>query len=290
VARTTPRPADDAASLWPELGSLVLRTVRLHPRRDPTVTADESSLGGPIRWPREEPWPECALPHEQFGAVGPGRPDPGCRYVPVLQLYRSEVPDLPFREGSDVFHLLWCPNDHLATYSVVCRAFWWPLQRIADGRPPPDLTVQLDGYVPGPCAVHPERVDEYPDYSDLPEAIQVEVGAWEDDVGSPAYQRQLSTAPGTKIGGYPHWFQDPQWPSCGRGHAMTHLLTVSDHEFDGGTWQRWLPIEEQGTWEGSTTARLRIQEPADLSLGMASIYVFVCTACPEWPIETVYQR
>ncbi|GAA2350913.1 hypothetical protein GCM10010403_51410 [Glycomyces rutgersensis] len=59
---TPPRPVD-VASLWPELAPLARTAVRLHPRRgEPTL--DQSSIGGPLLWPEDEPWPTCAAPHE----------------------------------------------------------------------------------------------------------------------------------------------------------------------------------------------------------------------------------
>lgn len=293
MTRTTPPPPFDAASRWPRLAGLDRSTVRLHPRRDPGVGVDQSSLGGPIRWPKDEPWPECELPHEDFGGIAGPRPDPGTRYLPVLQLLRSDVPELPFRDDTDVFQLMWCPNDHSSTYSVVCRAYWWRRDALRDGDAPPAPTVMLNGYAPGPCSFHPERVAEYPGIEDLPEDLQAPVderGEAGESRREPTYRWSLSTAPGSKVGGYPHWFQEPEWPTCPDGHPMEHLLTVSDHEFDGGTWHRWLPAEEAGTWDGPTDRRFRIQRPADLDLGMASVYVFLCQSCPAWPIETIYQR
>lgn len=294
MIRTTPPPPLDVASVLPELAALRRTAVRLHPRHDSGVTADQSSLGGPIRWPVDVPWPECELPHEHFEGTGGPQPDPGTRYIPVLQLLRSDVPELPFRDDTEVFHLLWCPNDHSATYSVVCRAYWWRRETLRGADSPPAPTTMLDGYAPGSCSLHPERVVEYPGIEDLPEDIRAQVDALRgtDECGrrEPTYQWRLSTAPGSKVGGHPHWFQEPEWPTCSDGHRMEHLLTVSDHEFDGGTWHRWLPVEESGTWDGPTDRRLRIQAPADLRLGMASIYVFLCQVCPDGPIETVYQR
>lgn len=293
MTRTTPPPPFDVASLWPEAAGLRRATVRLHPRCDPTVGPDQSSMGGPIRWPRDVPWPECDLPHEDysgFSGARPARPDPGTRYVPILQLLESDVPELPFRDGTDVFQLLWCPNDHTQAFSMLCRAVWWAREQLLDATAPPAPTVARDDYVPRPCSVHPEPVDEYPGFEDLPDDLQSRVGAWEDGQESTPYQSALSTAPGSKVGGHPQWFQGPEWPTCPAGHEMEHLLTISDHEFDGGTWQRWLPIEETGMWEWPTDRQLGIQEPTHLSFGMASIYVFLCRACPAWPIDTVYQR
>jgi hypothetical protein len=60
---TTPDRRYDLAALWPELAPLARRAVRLHPRRG-NQTADQSSLGGPLLWPTDEPWPTCSGPHE----------------------------------------------------------------------------------------------------------------------------------------------------------------------------------------------------------------------------------
>jgi hypothetical protein len=201
VTRTTPPPAFDVASPWPELADWRRTTVRLHPRRDPGVGVGQSSLGGPILWPRPEPWPECSLPHEHYGTLGAPTPEPGSRYAPVPELRRSDVPELPFRPGTDVFQLLWCPNDHSETYSAVCRADWWSREALTAGQMPPPPTVALDGYVPNPCALHPERVDEYPD-GDEPASVREKIFAWEADLDEPVYQYHLSTAPG----------ECPDWP------------------------------------------------------------------------------
>ncbi|MFI6848861.1 hypothetical protein OG535_22995 [Kitasatospora sp. NBC_00085] len=63
MARTSPpRPADIVAA-FPELAPLAREAVRLHPRRgEPTVR--DSSVGGPLLWPADEPWPVCEREHE----------------------------------------------------------------------------------------------------------------------------------------------------------------------------------------------------------------------------------
>lgn len=58
MARTTPPPPLDITAVLPELGPLGRRAVRLHPRAGTPGTSD-SSLGGPLLWPAEEPWPVC---------------------------------------------------------------------------------------------------------------------------------------------------------------------------------------------------------------------------------------
>lgn len=49
----------DIAAVFPELAPLARTAVRLHPRPG-TPTAHDSSIGGPLLWPEDEPWPRCA--------------------------------------------------------------------------------------------------------------------------------------------------------------------------------------------------------------------------------------
>lgn len=54
---TPPRPLDIPAH-FPELAPLARTTIRLHPRPGAPTTTD-SSIGGPLLWPADEPWPTC---------------------------------------------------------------------------------------------------------------------------------------------------------------------------------------------------------------------------------------
>jgi hypothetical protein len=58
MVRTTPPPPLDITAVFPELGPLGRRAIRLHPRAG-TPDRNDSSLGGPLLWPAEEPWPVC---------------------------------------------------------------------------------------------------------------------------------------------------------------------------------------------------------------------------------------
>lgn len=65
VRTTPPRPVDVAAA-FPELAPLARAAIRLHPRAgSPSVF--ESSVGGPLLWPAEEPWPHCESTHRGSG-------------------------------------------------------------------------------------------------------------------------------------------------------------------------------------------------------------------------------
>ena len=58
MARTTPPRPVDIAAIFPELREHTGSATRLHPRAGaPTVS--DSSIGGPLLWPADEPWPAC---------------------------------------------------------------------------------------------------------------------------------------------------------------------------------------------------------------------------------------
>lgn len=50
-------------ALFPALAAHARSTTRLHPRPG-TPAAAHSSVGGPLLWPADEPWPHCDDPHE----------------------------------------------------------------------------------------------------------------------------------------------------------------------------------------------------------------------------------
>lgn len=62
---TPPRPIDVAA-VFPQLAPLARTATRLHPRPG-APTWHDSSVGGPLLWPAEEPWPHCEEPHAVDG-------------------------------------------------------------------------------------------------------------------------------------------------------------------------------------------------------------------------------
>ncbi|MER7492885.1 hypothetical protein ABT033_09675 [Streptomyces pharetrae] len=75
MPRTTPPRPVDVAALFPELAALRRTATRLHPRPG-APTARDSSVGGPMLWPADEPWPVCSLPHKRSS---------GYRYTEVLR-------------------------------------------------------------------------------------------------------------------------------------------------------------------------------------------------------------
>ncbi|MFF4685009.1 hypothetical protein [Streptomyces sp. NPDC001307] len=60
--RTTPRRPVEVTAVFPELAPLARPAIRLHPRPGSPSVRD-SSVGGPLLWPSEEPWPRCEDSH-----------------------------------------------------------------------------------------------------------------------------------------------------------------------------------------------------------------------------------
>lgn len=221
--------------------------------------------------------------------------------VPVLQLRAEDVPELGFRDDVDVFQMLWCPLDHPESgWGPLPYAFWRRLEEgpWAFAPAPPDLEART---IPAECRLFPERVLEYPSAFALADGTVDQLDEWLaanarhdlEALGIPAgglYQYHFSVAPGTKVGGFPLWIQDPEIPSCNCGAAMEYLLTVDSAEFDG-TYQRWMSPNERWVWEADDyLARFAAQSAANLMLAdMGNLHVFVCKACEHRPIAHVHQ-
>jgi hypothetical protein len=254
-------------------------TTRLHPRRGRPSHSD-SSMGGELKWPAGEPWPHCDLYHDDSAMV------------PVLQLWARDVPDMPMRPGTDVFQLLWCPDMHDSSredYGPRIVVVWRDSRLLDPGiyeRPQasPELVEDIIGeyLVPRACVLHPERVPEYPAYRHLTEEQRAQVDAW---AGQPAYASYSGYAPGTKVGGWPRWFDEMPWPRCPAGHAMEHLLSIASSEFDARSWKAWLPTEDRDSNGEPREDRFDMASGILLGDGNTMI-VFVCYRCPDWPTTT----
>jgi hypothetical protein len=237
-------------------------------------------------WPKREPWPVCPI----HGDIP---------YVAALQLRKEDVPELGFPPGTDLFQLLWCPEQHNED-NMFCpkpAVYWRKRSAVKQALAAAPAPAEVEyGHFPRPCALYPERVTEYPDpfeleihseLNDSPilrtalEAVQrIKAPApWHHptDGGSHLYQTWLSTAEGTKVGGYPDWVQDPGYPGCGCGKTMEHLLSFASWEYDGVTWGRWLPIEDRLTLDTKHAQHEAVGSPHNCMFGDAgNMYVFVC--------------
>ena len=289
---TTPPSPVDVAALIPEFRALEKTTVRLNPRPGSTGPAD-SKIGGLFLWPQDQEWPHCDE-HESA-------------YVAALQIKKADFPEVVFPEETDLMQVLWCPNDHEPGYCPAVRVVWRKQADVTKpvNEHPVSKPEEYSNYVPRPCRLYPERIVEYPDpFEGLPEGVRDQLeslpqvaaalesnralvtGNWSDHgEADRLYQCSLSTAEGTKLGGYPDWVQDPWYPKCQCGAPMEHLVSFGSREFDGETWFRWLPIEERDVLTAENKIRLGVQEAANWMFGDAgNMYVFICRQCPGWPV------
>lgn len=291
---TRPSPVDVPAR-FPMLAAFARQATRLHPRSgDPT--GRDSSMGGPLLWPADEPWPTCM---SDFCCADDGtrraQTDDPAPLVPVLQLFAQDVPGLPFPDGADLLQVLWCPFFH--DESEPWPLLRWRCEADLDGASalrPAAHPQALRESVPSPCVLSPEVVTEYP-VADLPQELASGVyelaKAVEAETGWNLFEH-LSVAPGTKVGGYPSWVQGADWPVCLCGAVMAHLVTIASWEYDGAFCRRWIPVEEQSGYDlDAPIMELFAQNPQirqahGLMLGdVGNYHLFVCTECPERPSE-----
>ena len=287
---STPAAPADVEAAFGEFAGMARGTVRLHPRAG-KAGVQESSLGGPLLWPAGEAWPVCAAEDHEDET---DRPVP---MVAVLQVYRRDVPELPFPDGTDLLQVLWCPGLHELDYGPLPTVRWraadsvtGPLIEVPAVEPGADAV--CEDYLPEPCVVSPERVSEYPDGWELDEDLRARVMRWAEEQGW-EYFYHLGAAPGTKVGGWPNWIQDPEYPECECGRPMTHLLTIASWECDGESWRRWVPVEEyplDRRRDDEPGEALAHSEDAGLSLNDAgSMYLFTCIFCAHRPVAHVTQ-
>ena len=257
-------------------------TVRLHPRRFDGLDPTGSKVGGAFAWPADEPWPTCPVDRAPL--------------VTVLQIRRGDVPELGFPEEAELFQLLWCGLDHP-------EHAWEPQAQIVWREDAPErgmcASEEASGFVPMECRIHPERVTEFPSAFELPLTKVDALNTWltenaRADLEALAipdgglYQYHFSVAPGIKIGGYPQWVQDPQYPTCGCGTAMDYLLTIDCTEFSG-MYHRWADLEERRAFEADWRERRHPQASAELVMMDGTANVFACRSCEGWPTRAVYQ-
>jgi hypothetical protein len=299
--KTTSPPKIDILQYLPELASFKKIAVRLFPRPAHNLSVEESKLGGEIIWPKGETWPYCTT-HD-------------VPYVSLIQLMKVDIPEIGFKQGADIFQILWCPHSHKeCDYLPASRIYWRSSIEIKqDLAEIPDVRVNekfiptdTGEFIPTPCRFYPERIVEYPPYDELSQDLKEKLKEWDiseipgidkleekwDDVpfgpGGWFYSIELSVAGGTKVGGYPEWIQYPEYPTCTCGKTMEHLLSISSLETVWGNPEgRWIPIEEKFL---SESERYALHYGTNLMFGDGGIvYMFICRSCQEWPIKFIWQ-
>ncbi|MFD8983351.1 hypothetical protein [Streptomyces sp. NPDC059564] len=312
VIRTTPPRPVDVTAVFPQLAPLARPAIRLHPRPG-SPSPHDSSVGGPLLWPADEPWPYCDESHDQAGElyeayeVRAGEdyewhdgPNP---MVPVAQLYVRDIPLLRPPGQADLLQVLWCPFEHEPDCKPPTALFWRSSAEVTHTRaaPPGPFAVEYDGYVPRPSVLAPERITEYPNPMDLSKELRAPLNDWSrwqaagsgvDSRWAPYpeefYGNELSLAPGWKAGGWPPWgLTDPIARFCATCDAgMVPLLTIASSEWSGNN-HGWIPYEDQSTTPHSgdvdwNPPRVQISRGNHLQL-------YVCPESPEHPHASLIQ-
>ncbi len=289
-----PRPVDLTA-IVPGLAEYARTATRLHPRPG-SPSVHQSSVGGPLLWPADEPWPHCPGDHWDADQDGP---DP-MPLLPIAQVYLRDAPSLPHPDGVDLMQLMWCPTQELTsndgTADGLVQVFWRRAVDIVDvlmDPPTPPRIFVFPGHVPNACIVHPEEVVEYPTHSWMPPALSDQVEAWEESFGDderPYWYSELAVARGVKVGGWaaPETF----WGPAGFGYfkcpcgAPQEALISFDHEWDGDT--TWRPIEDNH--DDSYEYRKASQMATGLEIGRGyMLQTYYCTKSWDHPIARYMQ-
>lgn len=284
MTRTTPPRRMNIAAVFPELEPLARTAIRLHPRAG-EPSAHDSSVGGPLLWPVDEPWPICP---------GDSPMHPGCvsPLVPVAQLYLRDIPGLPVPPGLDLLQVLWCPCEGEDALPLA-RLVWRDSSRVGEVLtevPAPDAEAQ-DEFLPKACVLHPEEVIEYPAALELDASLRDRITAWATEEGhdpthddsaygwSAFYSDHLSVAPGWKVGGWGNWgVTDPvPFPCDVCEAALVPLLTVDTYERGG---EGWLPVEEQEAVAAGAGDELSF--PTGVWIGRGwTLQIYICPVSPE---------
>ncbi|MGW2679191.1 hypothetical protein [Streptomyces sp. NPDC001436] len=197
-ARITPPRPVDVAALFPELAPLARPAIRLHPRPgSPSVS--ESSVGGPLLWPADEPWPHCDGPHPGTGVSAyPAevrlerrrrarlRVDPrGPHYTPEERAIKARN-DAAFTERLDAGppQPAECPVPMLPVVQLYVRdipllrppgeadllqVLWCPYDHAPDNKPSTALFWRASASVGDVLAVPPDPYEaDYPGYVPQP--------------------------------------------------------------------------------------------------------------------------
>ncbi len=311
---TTPPPILDAVKDFPEPAPLARTAGRPHPRRARDGSVGASELGGAFLWPRDEPWPaydEARVDRFVQQILGAGNIDGEAQipegtsipFAPILQPRAADFPEMPFPDDADLFQLLWFPYllevpegmkspDSSFDYRVSWRRTATVGALRASG---PAMVETYQGSFARPSRLDPERVVEYPNSQDLDPKLERRIDRWkaarkvDRDGDSPIDldNWECSACPSTKVGGHVFWVQEKRVPTCSRGRAMAHLLSVADAERDGGTARRRQPVEDR--LRGHRTDRDRIGSPPDLgNFGLFDL--LACRDCDGFPTRAATAR
>ena len=216
-----------AARLWVERG---------------TPGVGDSSIGGPLLWPADEPWPHCTEPEVEDH-------DPSPAMVPLAQIHAHDVPGPWWPDGMDVLQLLWCPFEHWdapVNQSDLCPIVELRWRRAAahagaaQADPPEPSEFAEEEFLPEPCVFTVEHLVDFPYREELPPELRPALGqlllATDPEGGD-----SITRVAGWKLGGWPSWHLNyPRVIGCEScGQPMTLLFTIASDNAPGIQVGRW---------------------------------------------------
>ncbi|MER7754088.1 hypothetical protein [Kitasatospora sp. NPDC097643] len=236
-----PISADDLAVALPAIAPYLRPATLLHPEAADAPDPYRSRIGGPALWPAGEPWPHCTARHLDDGYEYEEMPagDTGIALLPVAQIRAEDAPHLPWPDGADLLQLLWCPNDHddiqggRFYYGPAVELRWRRIADLAPLTPPPPRRTEDDYYLPRPCVLHPEQIQDLPDRDELPAELHRAAEEFANRHDTEYWD--LAPVDGWKAGGWPSWRLTDLVPvDCGAcGTRMRHLFTVLSGDAPG---------------------------------------------------------
>ncbi len=279
--RTTPKPPLNFLTEFPELKSLTKAAVRLHPRfgEEPNLLA--TKFGGKIAWPAAEPWPHDVTANLSM--------------VFLLQVRADDAPSQwKFPAGKNLVQIFLTPI-YQEPNRVNIQLIWKNLKDLEGIGPvePPASANSDPGLLPFECRLFPERVLEFPDRATiLGTGLRDRLMSWHVPKeinhtpplsGIDFYTRNLSSSPGTKIGGYDNaWPTSPTAvpPTCTTcGWGMEYLLSIAERDWPEADVARWKPLGDEATFANARATGLQ--------LGERTLRVFQCQRCVERPARCV---
>ncbi|MFD7442322.1 hypothetical protein [Streptomyces sp. NPDC059909] len=232
----SPRPsAEEILDALPGLAPFAREAVRLHPKRGEPGPGD-SSIGGPLLWPGQDPWPTCSVPDEEDPTGMPAT-----AMVPVAQIFRRDVPGPWWPDGIDLLQILWCPNEHWDVPppqddgSPIVEVRWRRAAEMA-GTPPrvsPEPSRHGEGCMPEPCTLTVEPLVDFPFREVLPPDLRPPLEELVHRTGDGG--DVITRVAGWKLGGWPTWHlnhpRDFRCTTC--DSEMTLLFTAASDAESG---------------------------------------------------------
>jgi uncharacterized protein YwqG len=235
-------------------------TMALRPYRSDSADIGQSHFGGVPNMAGLQVHPECPHCARPLGFV--------------LQVYRRDVPNAYFPEGTDLFQLFRCTNEACEAdyhhYDQVTLAFFTHAGT---------STMELPGSkgstndpVVASCAISPKAMDDLPNYDDYPEDEPGIAEKFGDELDE-YFTDEHGPVTATKFGGWPSFTQSPLYPMCSCGQVKEFFFQLSSE--DG------IQVDGQPEAEGWS--------PHGLMMGdVGNIYFFVCKTCGPSSIESYF--